>query len=145
MDRLYIIAVVSLGTLGVHAYGFLPAPVELVRDEVDLIEVNHFFDEQGRLVFDQVIFYEWSQGDARYMVRAWRLVKSPQQLPQKDWRTGNYVAYWRDDGQGGNVLRRVESSAIRETWLQYDPELAEREILPKERRRELTPCRAGRK
>ena len=32
---------------------------DIAREEVDLIEVNHFFDEQGRLVFEQLIFYDW--------------------------------------------------------------------------------------
>ena len=64
----------------------------VARETVDLIEVNHFYDEYGRLVFDQVIFYDWSADDSRYMVRAWRLVKNPAQLPQRDWQDGGYVA-----------------------------------------------------
>ena len=28
---------------------------------VDLIELNHFVDEDGREVFKQVIFYDWSK------------------------------------------------------------------------------------
>lgn len=60
----------------------------LVRERVDLVEVNHFYDEQGRLVFDQVIFYDWSPEHSRYMVRAWRMVKSPTQLPEPDWIGG---------------------------------------------------------
>ena len=28
---------------------------DVSREKVDLMEVNHFYDEQGRLVFDQVI------------------------------------------------------------------------------------------
>jgi hypothetical protein len=117
---------------------------EVARETVDLIEVNHFYDEQGRLVFDQVIFYDWSEGDSRYMVRAWRLVKSPTQLPQRDWKSGGYVALWQDCGQGGEVLRRVHSQSIRETWTQHDPELVEREYLPKERRKELQNVKATR-
>jgi hypothetical protein len=105
----------------------------VVRESVDLIEVNHFYDEQARLVFDQVIFMDWSHGDARYMVRAWRLIKSPDQVPIRDWSGGGYTALWQD----GEVLRKVHSPAIRETWLQHDPELVEREYLPKEARREL--------
>jgi hypothetical protein len=106
---------------------------DVARETVDLIEVNHFYDEHGRLVFDQVIFYDWSAGDARYMVRAWRLVKNPAQLPQRDWKDGGYSALWQD----GEVLRQVRSRSIRESWTQYDPELVEREYLPKERRKEL--------
>ena len=117
---------------------------DVARETVDLIEVNHFYDEQGRLVFDQVIFYDWSAGDARYMVRAWRLVKNPNQLPQRDWKSGGYIALWQDSGQGGEVLRHVHSTSIRETWTQYDPELVEREYLPKERRKELRTVKANR-
>lgn len=105
----------------------------VVRESVDLVETNHFYDEHGRLVFDQVIFYDWSAGDSRYNVRAWRLVKNPAQLPQRDWKDGGYSAMWQD----GEQIRRIHSKSIRETWTQYDPELVEREYLPKERRREL--------
>ena len=114
---------------------------DVARETVDLIEINHFYDEHGRLVFDQVIFYDWSQDDARYMVRAWRLVKNPAQLPQRDWKDrGGYIAVWQD----GELLRHVRSQSIRETWTQYDPELVEREYLPKERRKELRPVKLTR-
>ena len=54
----------------------LDSHAEVTADRLDLVELNHFYDEQGRLVFDQLIFYDWSPEDARYQVRAWRLVKS---------------------------------------------------------------------
>lgn len=111
---------------------FLPLQ-DVARETVDLIEVNHYFDEQGRLVFDQAIFWDWSAADARYVVRAWRLIKNPAQIPARDWSTGGYSAIWQD----GEVLRQVRSRSIRESWTQYDPELVEREYLPKERRKEL--------
>jgi hypothetical protein len=106
---------------------------DVARERVDLVEVNHFYDEQGRLVFDQTIFYDWSASHSRYMVRAWRLVKNPAQLPQRDWQDGGYTAVWHD----GEVLRHIHAESMRETWTQYDPELIEREYLPKEQRREL--------
>lgn len=109
----------------------------VTRETVDLVELNHFYDENGRLVFDQVIFYDWSPKDARYNVRAWRLVKDTSQVPQRDWRDGCYSALWHD----GEQLRKVQSQSIRETWTQYDPELMEREYLPKERRKELRPAK----
>jgi hypothetical protein len=114
------------------AFGIAPQE-DVARESVDLIELNHFYDEHGRLVFDQVIFYDWSSADARYNVRAWRLVKNPAQLPQRDWSSGGYSAMWQD----GEQLRHIRSRSIRETWTQYDPELVEREYLPKERRKEL--------
>ena len=106
---------------------------DVATDKVDLIEINHFFDEQGRLVFDQIIFYDWVPIENRYHVRAWRLLKSPAQIPRRDWASGDFLTIWHD----GEVLRKVRSKGIHETWTQYDPELLEREYLPKEKRREL--------
>jgi hypothetical protein len=113
---------------------------DAARESVDLIELNHFFDEHGRLVFDQVIFYDWSEADARYQCRAWRLVKNPAQLPERDWASGRYRAIWQE----GEQLRDIWSDSIRETWTQEDPELVEREHLPKERRKELRTVKLSR-
>lgn len=136
---------------------------EVSRDCVDLIELNHFYDENGRLIFDQVIFYDWKDNVkvystidisevedlttctssdikvenliSRYQVRAWRLVKSPSQIPTINWsdKVYKYHALWID----GEQIRYIKSKSIRETWTQYDPELVEREFLPKEKRKEL--------
>ena len=121
------------------AYGIAPQE-DVARESVDLIELNHFYDEHGRLVFDQVIFYDWAAGEARYNVRAWRLVKNAAQLPQRDWKDGGYSAMWQD----GEQIRHIHSRSIRETWTQYDPELVEREYLPKERRKELRTVKVNR-
>jgi hypothetical protein len=109
-------------------------PVEDVAvDRVDLVELNHFYDEQGKHVFDQIIFYDWYAHKGRYNVRAWRLLKRTAQVPCRDGRTGAYTAVWHD----GHVLRKVEAATMRESWTQHDPELVERAFLPKEQRREL--------
>lgn len=109
-------------------------PPDLVtRESVDLIEVNHFYDERGRLVFDQVIFYDWAPEHSRYQVIAWRLIKCRSQLPTRDWHRGGHVAVWSD----GEVMRSVRAASVRETWTQFDVELEERTVLPKEKRREL--------
>lgn len=109
-------------------------PIEDVAvDRVDLVELNHFHDEQGKQVFDQIIFYDWSPTRGRYSVLAWRLLKHPAQLPVRDWSTGDYVTVWRDNA----VVREVRAQTMRESWTQYDPELIERSFLPKDQRREL--------
>jgi hypothetical protein len=135
---------------------------DVLRDEVDLVELNHFYDEHGRLVFDQVIFYNWCDNvivpaqeetpnetgmrilpaipefeGSRYQVVAWRLVKNPNILPQRDWRLGGYRCLWHD----GEALRLVRAKSFNETWTQEDPELTERRYLAKEDRRELKPAR----
>ena len=121
-------------TLSLSLSSFAISPREDVASErVDLIEVNHFYDDQGRLVFDQLLFYDWSHDDGRYQLRAWRMVKNNSQLPQRNWQSGGYSATWQD----GDVLRKISAATTRESWTQYDPELTEREFLPKEKRREL--------
>lgn len=127
-----------MGTMSTSAALLLAAlclnPVEdVARDKVDLIEVNHFYDEKGRLVFDQILFYDWEPIRGRYDVRAWRLLKKPTQVPRRDWRSRKFVAVWHD----GEILREVEAETVRESWTQYDPELIEREHLPKDKRRDL--------
>lgn len=106
-------------------------------DQVEVIEFNHFYDEQGRHVFDQLIFYDWSPRENRYQIRDWRLIKTVSQAPYHDVKRGFYVATWHD----GLTLRQVRAASVRETWTQYDPELIERAVLPKEQRRELSDAR----
>jgi hypothetical protein len=101
-------------------------------DRVDLVELNHCFDEYGRPAIDQLIFYDWCTTECRFQVRAWRLLKTPAQMPRPDV-SGGYMIRWQD----GAVLRQIYAKQFRETWTQYDPELTEREFLPKDKRRDL--------
>ena len=110
-------------------------PEDVAVEQVDLIELNHFYDEQGRAVFDQCVFYAWRQERERYDVLGWRLIKRGDQYPRRNWGKGGFTAVWYD----GELLRHVNAHAFRETDTQHDPELVEREFLPKEMRRELIP------
>ncbi len=107
---------------------------DVAKDRVDLIELNHFYDEKGQLVFDQIIFYDWPPERCRFNVRAWRWLKRPAQTPNPNARQRKFTVVWYD----GSTLRRVEAPSIRESWTQYDPELVQRALLPKDMRRELT-------
>lgn len=107
-----------------------PTTSTTVRQRVDLIELNHFVDEDGREVFRQVIFYDWSKTHRRFHVRAWRLIKRENQLPQRRWNPSHYQCSWHDDG----ILRQVWSSSMRETWTQQDPERVNRGLLPEDQR-----------
>jgi len=124
--------VLSCALVAVTMVGHNPDEI-VVSEGVDLVEVNHFYDENGKLVFDQVIFYDWCPEQSRFNVRAWRLLKQASQFPRKNWTRESYDSIWRD----GDVIRRVTAKSFRETWTQYDPELVERAALPKEKRREL--------
>lgn len=112
----------------------LAGPTAPVMDErCDLIELNHFYDdEHGHHVFDQLVFFDWCDRTCRFQVRDWRMVKDDRPLPVRDGR--GWKVQWSDNG----ILRDVKAISIRETWTQYDPELLERNCLPKELRRELS-------
>ena len=106
------------------------------EERVDLIEINHFHDDQGRPVFDQIIFYDWSPADQRYQIRDWRLLKNANQVPLRSTSDGDYVAVW-NDFKSRDALRKTQAKLVRESWTQYDPELVEREFLPEGKRRKL--------
>lgn len=103
---------------------FLPTD-DVARDQVDVIELSHVYDDCGRLTIRQWIFWQDDK------VRAWRLVKGNQAVTRE---RGEYRLLWHD----GELLRDVRAASYRETHCQYDPEVYDRERTPKERRRELT-------
>jgi hypothetical protein len=115
--------------------GFNPTS-DRTEEKVDLVELNHFHDDQGRPVFDQIIFYDWSPTEGRYQVRDWRLLKSPDQIPLWNSRDREFAAVW-NDFKAHDTLRSTKAKMVRETWTQYDPELVEREFLAENKRRKL--------
>lgn len=122
-------------TVALCALSIVPVSIA-IRERADVIEVNRYHDADGNLVFTQVIFWEWSGEDFR--VFAWRMVKSPRQLPVVEHRQGytanpGYKMTWIDNGH----LRSVRSPSVRYTWTQYDPELRDRKIFSPDERRGL--------
>lgn len=103
----------------------------VLEDDVDLVEYNHYHDSNMEHVFDQFIFYDWSNQKKRFQVRAWKLVKCDSQIPRRNG--DQWLVRWHDDG----VLREVNAKFRRETWTQYDPELVERNHLPQDQRLDL--------
>lgn len=119
--------------------GIIPQ-TDLVEDSVDVIELNKFYDGQGRHVFDQLIFYDWDEHSGQHQVRAWRMYKTSAQIPHYNERTGEYVLTWHDV-QNGNCMRQVTTKSFRKTFTQYDPELIARKKLSIENRKELSKPR----
>lgn len=116
-------------------------PLEpVVQEKADRIILQHFYDDTGRLVFDQWIFTDWDPYAGRFQVFAWRLRKGGENAVYDPVKR-RYVLTWPD----GETLRRIESHSFREMWNQYDLELAERDYLPKEVRRDLLQPRRGKK
>lgn len=94
----------------------------VAAEQVDVIEVNHLYDDYGQRQFTQVIYKDWD-GD-RHQVRAWRMLNSPGMWPNRQ------RAIWMD----GGILRDVRCRSVAETWTQFDPEIEERKIIPPDSR-----------
>lgn len=67
------------------------------------------------------------------------MVKDRSQYPRIDHGDESAFMLWNDEG----VLREVRAKAVRESWEQYDPEMSEREVIPKEARQQLRPRGGG--
>src|SRR5687767_2601853 len=103
----------------------LPQP-QVAVDTVACLERNHFYDNEARLIFIQIIGWERD-----HHVRFWVLEK--EHRIQKDF-TGGYVLRFDDAG----IMREIRSPNYNETWTQEDPELLDRDLLPKADRRPLS-------
>lgn len=101
--------------------------------QVDLMELNHFLDHEGREVFRQVIFYDWAPATKQFHVRQWRLIRSDDELPRQNVQPKGVRCDWLEKG----IARGVLANDFRETWSQKDPEQTNRRILPEDQRRPL--------
>ncbi len=131
-----------------------------IRDIVDVIEVNHVVGPRGALVLDQVIFWRWVSRESHYRVVAWRHLRgvreyAPKQVevppdgwkPLPQWNGGHatpirrrdrggwWVSQWKDEKD--RCWREVAAPMFRETWTLHDPEIDDREFLPKDQRKGL--------
>ena len=101
---------------------------------VDLIELNHNFDKNGKHTFSQVIFYERLPHNGLYRVRDWVLVDERESLcaiPVN--RNGLYHSAFIKEG----IFYLVRSPLFRESWTHIDPELEDGRVYPKHTRRLL--------
>ncbi len=105
----------------------IPMDAVVLREEVACVEKNRFYDDSGRLVFVQWIFYEEVPSGCLSIV-AWRLDKGEFSFQERP-----PVLTFSD----ADTMRQVRAAYWRESWTQTDPELEARERLPSERRRGL--------
>ena len=105
-------------------------PSLVLEEEVDLMELNHFYDDCGRHVYDQIIFYEWGADLREYHVRAWCLISCDEKGQNQIWHThfdDRCHVRWFDRDQ--RQFRQIHSNYFRETWSNIDPERANKKKL----------------
>jgi hypothetical protein len=95
-------------------------------DYVTSVEINTFGDEPLRTA---VLYRDWDNS-----IIDWRWYTTPQQIP-RPLGNGRYIAVWEDQGR----TRIVICSSVNFVRSREDRELAERSLLPAERRRKLSP------
>jgi len=110
------------------------ADVNTASDHCDLIEHNSYHDASGRLVLDQLIFWEWSPSLDRYHVREWTLSDNDKQ-PQRDYRSGLWITKYTD--RDAKLDRVIKSAHYRRSFTQVDPERENQKLLPESERHGL--------
>jgi hypothetical protein len=109
-------------------------------EHVSLIELHHFYDAKGKLVFEQVIFWDRNVTSGLPEVRAWRMVADNEQYnrrPVKSEATGLWCCEWFEFGR----RYRIVAKQYKESWSQVDPEQLDRKRLPEDERKALNSGR----
>jgi hypothetical protein len=96
-------------------------------DTCDVIEVNRYYDDMGRLTFTQAIYWRM-EGDGHFRVEGWSMVKKPEHWPR---RTSRGYECWP------KRHLRVIAPSVRYTWTQYDPEIFDRQFKPVKKRSQI--------
>lgn len=103
-------------------------------ENVDCIELNHFHDRAGKMVFEQVIFWDRVPETGRFHVRAWCLVDDTNvsNRPSKNELNGLYEVVLSSQHQ--IVLAKITSRLYKESWTTFDPERYDKKCLDESNR-----------
>lgn len=105
------------------------------------LEYNHYYDGEGRLVFTQLIGWDWYEDEGCWHCCFFLMASQYANIkPSRNPQGGYAVTFYDHAGR----LVRIEAASYAETWTQYDPELEDRAFLPKEHRRELVTLKLKR-
>ena len=107
------------------------------HEHVDAIELNHFHDQRGHLVYDQVIFWERTPVNGRFQVRAWCLVDDRETMNRRPIQNDNGLYECFMVASSERLTRRIVSRVFRESWTQTDPEREDKKRHPESLRIEL--------
>ena len=114
----------------IAALALTTSPVEdprVVVVVVDRLEINHTYDQDGRLFLDQLIGWNWFD-DAGWVSLWWHQIGHPSGNPSqvRHFGRGRVEVLICHHGR----LIRVRACRIHETWTQFDPEIRNRRLVP---------------
>lgn len=102
---------------------------EPITDRCDRCEYNHYYDENGSHVFDQIIFYEW---DGEFFSIVDHFVFYGETYPTFSKSPyGDRVIFHHRESKKLHVVTVGETV---ETWTQYDPEIRDKYLRQYKRR-----------
>lgn len=121
--------------------------------ECNSVQVNHFYNDSGKLVIDQLLcsrFIEFEEG-YREVIVCWILLNNSRisdDIKKRKWEADpkhkdipyvpDYVQEFEINNktiilpQGENLVKIKFDGLFSESWTQYDPELVNRGLYPKE-------------
>lgn len=118
--------------LTVLALGIIPhSPI--ISDTFDRVEINRYHDDNGRFVFEQLIFYDWDSYGGRFRCEGFLLAKDDQRDKVSYSVEGNSIIL-----NGGGEIRNIKFKSLHRSWTQYDVEMELRKPDDKKYRRGLT-------
>lgn len=121
----------------------------VTEENVDLIEYNNLYDENGDATLDQIILWNWDIHDKAYRCCDFLVVGTPTKPlnnnkpgEKRDCKAGSELNYpmKTKDGNYRSIVSKMGKTRIiygnlmRETWTQFDPEIADQEHIPKHQR-----------
>lgn len=100
--------------------GASDVPCGVEKFNISVAELNHYYDENGKIVFHQVIWMDW--GNNGHHVQAWKWLKDVRM-----------VQNWSYFFVGGKLVA-IRANSRSTTWTQKDPEVSDRSIRPAHQR-----------
>ena len=92
---------------------------QLLCEQVDLVEINYYYTEDGSLAYKQLIMWEWSPDYCRMHVQAWMLIDKGTVGLQFFKRGDAWEVRWQ---ASNGTLRSIRTPTVRWTHTTYDPE-----------------------
>lgn len=94
-----------------------PVKMPAYIDHVEVVELNHFYDEYGKLVFDQLLFLDKYPGQTSLIVRQWYLVKNGRKVYSEEDKLLNNAKAIREYVKEHKISKEDAAEIRADLWL----------------------------